>query len=255
MLNFVIIIYGFGTSYVIWEDVMRIKLSNRLQAVARHIPAGCTVADIGTDHGYLAVFLAINDIAPKVIAADRNKGPLSSAEQLIGLLSLENQIATRLGDGLSVLGVGEAEVICIAGMGGMTICDILAADMDKATAARRLVLQPQRNVAAVRHFLAKNGFKLVAEDLAEDDGFYYEILVAEPGEMTLTEAEAEFGPLLLKQGHPLLKDFLSLRERDLTRLLQAMQGNSSAESQKRREQLEGEITRINTVMAEIDGGN
>lgn len=234
---------------------MRIKLSNRLQAVARHIPAGCTVADIGTDHGYLAVFLAINDIAPKIIAADRNKGPLSSAEQLIGLLSLESQISTRLGDGLSVLQDGEAEVICIAGMGGMTICDILSADMAKARAARRLVLQPQRNVAAVRHFLAENGFCLVAEDLAEDDGFYYEILVAEPGEMQLTELETEFGPLLLKQGHPLFKDFLSLRERDLTRLLQAMQGNAGAESAKRRAQLEDEISRINVVMAELAGGD
>lgn len=230
---------------------MRIKLSNRLQTVARHIPAGCTVADIGTDHGYLPVFLAINDISPKIIAADRNKGPLSSAEQLIGLLSLENQISTRLGDGLSVLAAGEAEVICIAGMGGMTICDILAADMDKAKRAKRMILQPQRNVAAVRNFLAENGFRLVAEDLAEDDGFYYEILVVESGEMTLTEAEAEFGPLLLANGHPLLKDFLSLRERDLTRLLQAMQGNSGAESQKRREQLEAEITRINTVIADL----
>lgn len=234
---------------------MRIKLSNRLQAVARHIPAGCTVADIGTDHGYLAVFLAINDIAPKIIAADRNKGPLSSAEQLIGLLSLENQISTRLGDGLSVLQENEAEVICIAGMGGMTICDILSADLVKARGARRLVLQPQRNVAVVRHFLAKNGFCLVAEDLAEDDGFYYEILVAEPGDMQLTEMEAEFGPLLLRQGHPLLHDFLSLRERDLTRLLQAMQGNAGAEAAKRRAQLEDEITRINTVMAELDGGD
>ncbi len=228
---------------------MRIKLSNRLQAVARHIPAGCTVADIGTDHGYLPVFLAINDIAPKVIAADRNKGPLSAAEQLVGLLSLENQISTRLGDGLSVLAPGEAEVICIAGMGGITITEILAADMPKAKAARRLVLQPQRNVATVRRFLADNGFKLVAEDLAEDDGFYYEILVVEPGEMVLDDMQAEFGPLLLANGHPLLKDFLSLRERDLTRLLQAMQGNTSPDSVSRREQLEAEITRINTVIA------
>ena len=151
---------------------MRIKLSNRLQAVARHIPAGLSVADIGCDHGYLPVFLAINDIAPKVIAGDRNKGPLSAAGQLISLLSLENQISTRLGDGLSILQPGEAEVICIAGMGGVTITEILMADMPKAKAAKRLILQPQRNVAAVRRFLADNGFKLIAEDLAEDDGFF-----------------------------------------------------------------------------------
>lgn len=230
---------------------MRIKLSNRLQAVARHIPAGLSVADIGCDHGYLPVFLAINDIAPKVIAGDRNKGPLSAAGQLISLLSLENQISTRLGDGLSILQPGEAEVICIAGMGGVTITEILMADMPKAKAAKRLILQPQRNVAAVRRFLADNGFKLIAEDLAEDDGFFYEILVAEPGEMRLDDLQAEFGPLLLQNGHPLFRDFLSLRERDLTRLLQAMQGNNSPDSLARKKQLEEEITRINKVIGSL----
>lgn len=231
---------------------MRIKLSNRLQAVARHIPAGLRVADIGTDHGYLPVYLAVNDISPQVIASDRGKGPLASAEQLVGLLSLENQVSLRLGDGLSVLEPGEAEVICIAGMGGMAITEILTAGMAQAKAAKRLVLQPQRNVAAVRHFLVDNGFKLVAEDLAEDDGFYYEIIVAEPGEMQLTELDAEFGPLLLANGHPLLKDFLSLRERDLTRLLEAMAGNNSPDSLRRKEQLEQEISRIAKVTAELD---
>ena len=90
---------------------MRIKLSNRLQAVARQIPAGLRVADVGTDHGYLPVYLVVNDIAPKVIASDRGKRPLDSARQLITLLSLENQIDVRLGDGLSVLQPDEAEVI------------------------------------------------------------------------------------------------------------------------------------------------
>ena len=90
---------------------MRIKLSNRLQAVARQIPAGLRVADVGTDHGYLPVYLVVNDIAPKVIASDRGKRPLDSARQLISLLSLENQIDVRLGDGLSVLQPDEAEVI------------------------------------------------------------------------------------------------------------------------------------------------
>ena len=228
---------------------MRIKLSNRLQAVARYIPAGLRVADIGTDHGYLPVYLVVNDISPQVIASDRGKGPLASAEQLVGLLSLENQVSLRLGDGLSVLSPGEAEVICIA---GMAITDILTAGMTQAKAAKRLVLQPQRNVAAVRHFLVDNGFKLVAEDLAEDDGFYYEIIVAEPGEMQLTDLDAEFGPLLLANGHPLLKDFLSLRERDLTRLLDAMADNNSPDSRRRKEQLEQEISRITRVIAELE---
>ena len=230
---------------------MRIKLSNRLQAVARQIPAGSRVADVGTDHGYLPVYLVVNDIAPKVIASDRGKRPLDSARQLISLLSLENQIDVRLGDGLSVLQPDEAEVICLAGMGGVAIKEIISAGLPLAQAAKRLVLQPQRNVPAVRRFLVANGFKIVAEDLAEDDGFYYEIIAVEPGLMELTEQEADFGPLLLRDGHPLFKDFLILKETDLTQLLAAMADNNSKDSLQRKKQLEEEISRIGKLIGSL----
>ena len=230
---------------------MRIKLSNRLQAVARQIPAGLRVADVGTDHGYLPVYLVVNDIAPKVIASDRGKRPLDSARQLISLLSLENQIDVRLGDGLSVLQPDEAEVICLAGMGGVAIKEIISAGLPLAQAAKRLVLQPQRNVPAVRRFLVANGFKIVAEDLAEDDGFYYEIIAVEPGLMELTEQEADFGPLLLRDGHPLFKDFLILKETDLTQLLAAMAYNNSKDSLQRKKQLEEEISRIGKLIGSL----
>lgn len=231
---------------------MRIKLSHRLQAVARYVIPGSVVADIGTDHGYLPVYLVVNDVAPRVIATDRGKGPLSAASQLVSLLSLDTQIDLRLGDGLTVLQPGEVDMVCIAGMGGMAIRDILADNMDVARSLKRLVLQPQRNVSAVRHFLVENGWRIVAEDLAEDEGFYYEIIVAEPGEMTITEHEAEFGPLLLANGHPLLKDFLSLRQADLTRLLESMESNNSLEAVRRKEQLRLEIARVAEVIKEQD---
>ena len=230
---------------------MRLKLLIRLQAVARQIPAGLRVADVGTDHGYLPVYLVVNDIAPKVIASDRGKRPLDSARQLISLLSLENQIDVRLGDGLSVLQPDEAEVICLAGMGGVAIKEIISAGLPLAQAAKRLVLQPQRNVPAVRRFLVSNGFKIVAEDLAEDDGFYYEIIAVEPGLMELTEQEADFGPLLLRDGHPLFKDFLILKETDLTQLLAAMADNNSKDSLQRKKQLEEEISRIGKLIGSL----
>ena len=230
---------------------MRIKLSNRLQAVARQIPAGLRVADVGTDHGYLPVYLVVNDIAHKVIDSDRGKRPLDSARKLISLLSLENQIDVRLGDGLSVLQPDEAEVICLAGMGGVAIKEIISAGLPLAQAAKRLVLQPQRNVPAVRRFLVSNGFKIVAEDLAEDDGFYYEIIAVEPGLMELTEQEADFGPLLLRDGHPLFKDFLILKETDLTQLLAAMADNNSKDSLQRKKQLEEEISRIGKLIGSL----
>ncbi len=112
-------------------------------------------------------------------------------------------------------------------------------------------MQPQRNVSAVRRFLAANGFKIVAEDLAEDDGFYYEIIAAEPGIMTLTDDEADFGPLLLAEGHALFRDFLILKEADMTQLLVSMAESNSPDSLRRKQQLEDEISRIGKLIGTL----
>lgn len=230
---------------------MKIKLSNRLSAVASFVPKGSKVADIGTDHGYLAVHLVSNDICPVVIATDRAKGPLKAAEQLVGLLSLEHKIQTRFGDGLKPLAVGEVDTVCIAGMGGMTIRDIVLQSADVAASVKRFILQPQRNNGVVRQFMCDNGFKIVAEDLVEEDGFFYEIMVLEAGEMTLTPDEAEFGPLLLAEKHPLLTDFLELKIKDSERLLVAMANNNSEDSITRKDQLKSHIDHYKATIAKI----
>ncbi len=231
---------------------MKIKLSNRLEAVAEKVLPGSTVADIGTDHGYLAVHLAVEGICPFVVATDRAKGPLASAKQLVELLSLEHEIDMRLGDGLSVLQPGEVNTICIAGMGGMAIIDIMQSQPEVVKASQRFIFQPMRGASNLRQYLVENGFAIVDEDLAVDDGFYYEVIVAEPGQMTLTEDEAEFGPLLLQKQHPLLKGFLQLKKADLERLLEGMARNNSEESMKRKEQLAASIAQMTRVIEDIE---
>ncbi|MDD2568584.1 MAG: class I SAM-dependent methyltransferase [Clostridia bacterium] len=227
---------------------MKIKLSDRLSAVAEMVICGETVADIGTDHGYLPVYLIVEGMAPSVIATDRAKAPLAAARQLVELLSLNKKIDVRLGEGISVLLPGEAHTVCIAGMGGMTIRDILQASPNVTEATKRFVLQPQRNAAALRLWLVENGFAIVQEDLALDDGFYYEIIAVEHGSMQITEEEAEFGPILLKHKHPMLKDFLSLKHADLTRLLEGLEKQKSAEAIKRKEKLVAKIAKMEKVI-------
>ena len=230
---------------------MKIKLSNRLAAVAAEVPVGSRVADIGTDHGYLAVHLVTNDISPQVLATDRAKGPLAAATQLVGLLSLEHNIQTRFGDGLKPVQPNEVDVVCIAGMGGMTIRDIILQSPEVVKTVKRFILQPQRNNGVVRQFMVDNGFKIVAENLVEEDGFYYEIMVLEQGEMTLTADEAEYGPILLHSKHPLLKDFLELKKKDTERLLEAMATNNSEDSIKRKEQLVATLDRLSLTIDQI----
>lgn len=227
---------------------MNIKLSNRLMCVAKQVEKDSKVADIGTDHCYLPVYLAINGISDRIIATDRAKGPLASAAQLVELLSLNAKIETRLGDGLRVLQPGEVDTVCIAGMGGMSMIEILEAAPEVVKSAKKLILQPQRGASKVRKYLMEHGMKIVMEDLAEDDGFYYVMLVAEHGEMEMTEEELAFGPYLLANGHPLHKDMLILKRADLRQLLSSLSDEDTEELLKRKKQLNSEIEKIGEVI-------
>jgi len=178
------------------------QLSPRLAAVARHVPAGRTFADIGTDHAYLPVHLVQTGRAPRAVAGDVLPGPLKAAQATVAAAGLADRIDVRLGSGLTVLEPGEAPCVAICGMGGPLIARILAEG--PLTGVERLVLQPMGGEAQLRRWLAENGWRLVAEEVVEDGGRLYLVLVAEPGEMRLSRVEEEVGPLLLRQGGPLV---------------------------------------------------
>src|SRR5690554_4413134 len=102
------------------------KLTPRLQMVAAQVPAGSVAADIGTDHGYIPVFLMMNRVCRRVIATDANTAPLDSARQTVELFNLSHRISLRRGEGLSVLSEGDAvDVVIVAGIGGELIARIL----------------------------------------------------------------------------------------------------------------------------------
>ena len=101
------------------------ELSKRLKAVAGLVTEGASVADIGTDHGYVPIWLIQSGRAAKVIAMDVNEGPLERARGHIRSKRLENVIFTRKSDGLQALHVGEADTMIAAGMGGGLVIKIL----------------------------------------------------------------------------------------------------------------------------------
>ena len=94
------------------------ELSIRLKTVAEAVTKGNRVADVGTDHGYVPIYLVKNNLSPAGIAMDVNKGPLEKAQEHIREEKLGGKIATRLGNGLAPLEPGETDTVIIAGMGG-----------------------------------------------------------------------------------------------------------------------------------------
>ena len=154
------------------------NLSKRLKTVADCVTPGNVVADVGTDHGYIPIYLAAHGISPHVIAMDVNEGPLSTAGRNISLNNVDNLVSTRLSDGLKELGPNEADTVIISGMGGLLTVRILKDDMDKVRSLKELILSPHSDWDVVRHFLHDEGMMITDEHMVIDDGKYYVVMKA-----------------------------------------------------------------------------
>ena len=194
------------------------KLSERLQYIADEIQKGETMADIGTDHGFLPLYLLEKRKCPKVIMADISPGSLKKAEINLKLVKPKDCYDLRLGDGIDVLSDGEADVVVIAGMGGLLISDILEWNLHKSRSVRRYILQPRNNPGKLRHWLCLNGFSIMKEGIVREGKFLCEIFTVESGEKPVwTEnhpapsycAEFDYPDSLLDYNSPLLEEYLS----------------------------------------------
>lgn len=157
------------------------ELSIRLKTVAEAVTPGNRVADIGTDHGYVPIYLVKNNLSPGGIAMDVNKGPLEKAKEHIRAEKLSGKIATRLGNGLAPLEPGETDTVVIAGMGGDLICKILKAKPEFLIEGKELILQPQSEWFKVRQILKEYRYQIEKEWFLKEDGKYYVIIKAELG--------------------------------------------------------------------------
>ena len=197
---------------------MAIHLSKRLKALANMVTDGNRLADIGTDHGYIPIYLCQTGKIPSALAMDIGKGPLQQAQTHIAEHGLSEQIKTRLSDGMAALQFGEADTILIAGMGGGLVMKILSEGAEKLTGKEELILQPQSEIALVREFLRVRNFQILNEDMILEDGKYYPMMklsqqkAAEQTKILPQEVADAFGPVLLQKRHPVLKEWL---EREL----------------------------------------
>ena len=232
------------------------ELSKRLYAVAGLVTEGASVADIGTDHGYVPIYLVENGIASKVIALDVNQGPLNRARMHIVGHGLGDRIETRLSDGLARICPGEVDTVIASGMGGPLTIRILQEGKEVADQLNTLILQPQSEICRVRRFLTENGYRIEQEDMVLEDGKYYPVMrVVHGTKEPYEEWEYLYGKRLLEARHPVLLEFLKRELRIKESILEQLAGRSGSESARERaEEICREREWIQKALAQYETG-
>ena len=227
---------------------MTVKLSRRLAAVARHVPPGSVVADIGADHALLPLYLVGGGIVSRAVAVEAGCGPYDAAVAAVRRSGLGKSIEVRLGDGLQVLAPGEVGVAVLAGMGGETICRILAAGRSVLEQMDRLIVQPMRDVPLVRRWLADNGWRLREEEVVQEEGHYYIVMAAIPGKEKIDDILLELGPRLLEKRDPVLFNFLQHRRNQIAAVLKDLGKSRDKRTDIKGERLKKEAEKIREVL-------
>lgn len=226
------------------------QLTPRLAAVAGLIPHGARVADIGTDHAMLPVYLVETNSSPGVIATDLNDKPFLSACRQVQVSGAVGMVEVRKGDGLEAILPGEVDVIVIAGMGGNTIIGILERSPGVLAGIKRLVLQPMADPGPLRNWLARNGWRLVDEELVKEVERFYVIIAAEPGdEPPGDRLLQEIGPFLIRKNSPALIEYLEKVRDDYQRVLGGLARSRTEDSMDKAVEITSKIAGIKELIA------
>lgn len=228
------------------------ELSKRLKRIAEHVDKCESVADIGTDHGYIPIYLVKEGICEKAIASDINKGPIEKAKVNVAFEGVSNKIKCLLGPGLNPLKVGEVNGVILAGMGGNLTRDILLADMEKVKKYDFIILQPAQNPEVLREFLYKNDYEIIDEDLIKDEGRFYELFKVKYNENSEKlvfhdELEYEVSPLLREKNHTLFKEFIEEKINRCETILSFIKEDTEA-AKKRKSDLEEKINKLKGML-------
>lgn len=223
------------------------KLSKRLQTIADFVKKGAVVADIGTDHAHIPIYLIKNNIISKAYACDINAGPLEKAKENINYYGVKN-IELRLSNGLEKLKTDEADTFIIAGMGGELITYILDRGQGFLDKKNTFILSPHTKIEEVRNYLLRKGLKILKEDMCIDEGKFYtvmEVKCTENKEM-YSEAELLYGKYLIENKNPVLLRFLKKEEEKYLSIL-----SNTGLNEDRKKELRHRLDIIKETMNEM----
>ncbi len=199
-----------------------IKINDRLLTAVPLVRKGKRLADIGTDHGYLPIYLIDNGIINSAIAADINRGPLDKAEENIEKYNMTASIKTVLCDGLSGISSDEVDDVAIFGMGGELIIKIIDEAPWLKNTDKRIILQPMTHPEKLREYLANNGFRIIGETLSFDRDKTYQTIAAEYDGIIrhYDNFTLHFGEFIIKEKTDLLVQLLENTKKKLERKIE-----------------------------------
>ena len=227
------------------------KLTDRLLKIASLVDNGKRIADIGTDHGYIPVYLLNQNKIQYAILGDVNKGPLENARKEVTRNKLQDKVDLRLGSGIEVLKENEVDEIIIAGMGGMLINNLLKANEKVAHTTEKLILQPMQAPEELRMFLYQNGYKILDEHLVREEHRLYEIIVCKYEGLEPQEIDPiyyEIGLKLIQNNDPLLNDFIENKIRINQNVLKKLEGKEAQGIENKRAALNKKIDALNDLL-------
>lgn len=228
---------------------LSIKLTARLQKIADQVAIGHRVADIGTDHGYIPIYLLKSGISPFAIATDVNKQPLKRAENNIAANNLIHKIETRLGNGLSVLKLEEVDTVIVAGMGGILISELLDASGEIAQSSGSLILQPMQAQLELRKYLVGNNFIIEKDILVKEDDYIYEIIVAKSGEQKVSDPiYYEIGFHIKDNPRPLATEFINKKIKITKKIIRNISENASGSLDKKLKEMDEKLKKLEEVL-------
>lgn len=212
-----------------------LQLQPRLRLLAELVPDGARLVDVGTDHGYLPVWLIQQKRIAEAIASDVGQEPLQHAQRTAQEYDVAG-VDFRLCDGLQDISPEEVDTVVIAGMGGQTIMHILE-EAPWTKNGSLLLLQPMTKPELLRVWLTENGYTIERERLVWDKDYIYPVFLVRGGvreELTLAE---EYGGIGLEDD-PLFKAHLDQRIHSLTRAIEGLRRAEHGGNQKKQQQLE-----------------
>ncbi len=195
------------------------ELSPRLLKIASLVENTDTLADVGTDHGYIPLYLLENKVIKKAIAMDVNPMPLKKSQDNITGAGYSKSCEFRLSDGLDNLKAGEADYIVIAGMGGLLIRDILIRGDKVITPDTKLLLQPMIAAPELRCYLYENGFNIEDEFVVREEDKFYNIILAKRGKSVYKSEDIYIGRNTKENSSDVYRDYINYKLKVCSKIL------------------------------------